>query len=124
MKNNMIIKDVESVPAIPVDRCEGAFVQILLGSTDSMPNFYTRRFTLEAAGHIPLHSHPDIEHEQLVLEGQFELLLEGRTQTLRQGDCVYLPAGLIHGYRNPNREPARFLCVVPATDSYRTDWME
>jgi transcriptional regulator with XRE-family HTH domain len=61
-----------------------------------------------------------IEHQGeevgYVLEGEFELTVDGRTYLLRQGDSFFFPSKLPHGYRNPGTRPARVVWVnTPST---------
>mgnify|MGYP001550341084 CR=1 FL=1 len=119
-----IVRPIDDVPAEPVPNSRGATIQVLLGPGDQMPNFYTRRFTLEPGARIPEHLHDTIEHEQLVLEGAMAVSLAGEERTVRAGDCVYIPAGCAHWYENRGDVPVRFLCMVPATSDYSTEWLE
>jgi quercetin dioxygenase-like cupin family protein len=80
--------------------------------------------SIEPGGRIPAHRHDAIEHEQLVLEGEMVVSLDGREETVRSGDCLFIPVGVVHWYENRKKAPARFLCIVPRTDAYRTEWLE
>ena len=124
MSNQALIKKMKDMPAHDVDRAQGATIQFLLGPDDKMPHFHLRRFTLEPEGHIPMHLHPDIEHEQLVLEGQMELTLGDQVKTVKAGDVVYIPSGLAHAYHNKGDKPVRFLCAVPVSEAYETIWLD
>lgn len=108
----------------PVERARGASIQVLLGPEDGTPNFVTRRFTLAPGGRIPCHRHPAIEHEQIVLEGEMVIAFDDREQVVRTGDCIFIPAGVAHWYENRTDAPVRFLCMVPRTDDYATEWLE
>lgn len=108
----------------PVPRTRGAHKAVLIGTSDGAPNFEKRRFVLDPGGRIPAHKHPDIEHEQYVLSGELEIGLDEETVRVRTGDVVFIPAGTVHWYENSSDEPAEFLCSVPITDDYETDWLE
>ncbi|MCP4604254.1 MAG: cupin domain-containing protein [Proteobacteria bacterium] len=123
MKNTPIVRKIEDVSAVPVDNTQGASIQVLLGQDDDMPGFYTRLFTLETGGSIPAHRHETIEHEQVILEGEMVLTLEGRELTVGAGEVVYLPAKSAHAYENRGTIPVKFLCMVPATSDYTTEWL-
>jgi quercetin dioxygenase-like cupin family protein len=113
-----------SVAAREVERARGARIRVLLGADDGVPRFYTRCFTIDPGGRIPLHRHDRIEHEQVVLEGEMTLTLDSEQRTTRPGDCIYIPAGVAHAYQNQGEIPVRFLCMVPATSDYATEWLE
>jgi transcriptional regulator with XRE-family HTH domain len=46
-----------------------------------------------------------------ILEGSLELLVEGATYLLNEGDCFFFRSELKHGYRNTGRATARILWV-------------
>ena len=115
---------MEQPEAFPVDRAPGARMQVLLGPEDGTPNFVTRRFTLDPGTRIPRHQHDSIEHEQVMLAGRMTLGLDADEVEVAAGDCMLIPAGVAHWYENRGAEPAVFLCVVPRTSDYATEWLE
>lgn len=118
------VQSAETPSLEPVPRTRGAHKATLIGEADGAPNFAKRRFLLEPGGRIPAHRHPDIEHEQYVLAGDMELGLGDRTVTVSAGETVFIPAGTAHWYENHGDEPVEFLCTVPITDEYETEWLE
>lgn len=112
------------VAPVPVERARGAYIQVLVGPDEDAPNFFLRKFTLEPGGYIPLHRHATIEHEQYVLRGRMRLVLDGEAREVGAGDAVFIPAGVAHSYANVGDEPVEFLCIVPKTDDYATEWLE
>jgi quercetin dioxygenase-like cupin family protein len=99
-------------------------MQVVLGPEDGTPNFVTRRFSMDPGGRIPCHRHDTIEHEQVVLEGSMVVGLDDREVEVEAGDCLFIPAGIAHWYENRGTTAVRFLCVVPYTDEYQTEWLE
>lgn len=124
MRTSPLIRRVDEVAPQPVEHAPGATIQVLLGPDDGMPRFYTRLFTIAPGGRIPAHRHDEIEHEQVVVEGEMLLTLDGEERTVRAGDVVYIPQRVVHAYENRTPVPVRFLCAVPATVEYRTDWID
>lgn len=114
----------ERAPGQPVNRARGARMAVLVGPQLADPRFITRRFTLDPGGRIPEHLHDAIEHEQVVVSGEMAIGLGGVTHVVRAGDAVLIPAGCPHWYENRGSVPVEFLCVVPATADYRTEWLE
>lgn len=108
----------------PVGKARGASMAVLLGPEDGVPHFITRRFILEPGGRIPAHRHPEIEHEQVVVRGEMVIGLDGVEHTVHAGDAIFIPAGCAHWYENRGAERVEFLCVVPKTDHYGTEWLE
>lgn len=122
------IKGVVRGPAeaqpVAVERARGATIQVLIGPGEGAPRFFTRKFTIEPGGWIPEHRHASIEHEQVVLEGEMVVSLDGEERTVKAGDAIFIPAGVAHWYENRTKAPMSFLCVVPKTDDYQTEWLE
>ena len=76
-------------------------------------------WTIKAGAAMPAHSH---EHEQVanVLEGTFELELEGEVQSLRSGMVALIPSNALHGGRAIT--DCRLLDVFhPVREDYRLD---
>jgi quercetin dioxygenase-like cupin family protein len=119
-----VVRAMSEVPSNTVERSRGATIQMLLGPDEGVPRFVTRRFTLEPGGRIPCHRHTSIEHEQVVMEGTMVLGLDDRAVEVGAGDCVFIPAGVAHWYENRSEAAVRFLCIVPITDDYETEWLE
>lgn len=119
-----LVRSLESVPEVRVDRARGASMRVLVGPDDGADRLVTRCFTLEPGGRIPCHRHADIEHQQLVLEGEMVVNLDGSERVARAHDCLLIPAGTAHWYENRGDRPVRFLCMIPRTESYATEWLE
>lgn len=107
-----------------VPRARGTYMAVLIGEEDGAPHFAKRRFVLEPGGRIPAHFHPDIEHEQYVMRGEMTMGLDDETVTAKAGDVVFIPAKTVHWYQNDGDEPCEFLCTIPITDDYETEWLE
>ena len=107
----MTVKQADSVSREVVRAGTGASIQILIGP-DEAPNFAMRRFTMEPGGGIPAHTNR-VEHEQYVLRGRAAIGIGDEVMEVKQGDVVFMPAGMPHWYRVEGDEPFEFLCVVP-----------
>lgn len=119
-----VVRPAKDIPSRPVEGARGAWVQVLVGPPEGAENFVLRKFTLDPGGTIPLHRHPEVEHEQYVLSGLIRLTLGPEVREVAAGDAVFIPAGVAHRYENLAPQPAEFLCVVPRTDVYQTEWLE
>jgi quercetin dioxygenase-like cupin family protein len=59
----------------------------------------------------PRHSHPGDEISY-ILEGEAELLIDGEApRVVKAGEAFVIPAGKVHGARNPGGVPLRFVGV-------------
>ena len=118
-----VIRAMDDANAVPVERARGA--------TDRGPDrgprrsarFATRRFTLSPGGRIPCHRHDEIEHEQLVLEGAMVIGLDDRESRSPPSTACSSRPGSPTGTRTA-AGPVRFLCMVPRTERYQTEWLE
>ena len=64
---------------------------------------------------MPPHIHPTQDEFIHMLEGTFDLYLDGSWTQARIGDLVRMPKGLPHAYYNKQDKPARALfSVTPA----------
>ncbi len=119
-----VVKRADTLEARPVERGEKAFIQVLIGPEEGAPHFITRKFTLLPGGRIPKHRHPTIEHQQYVLSGRMRLLLGDEVREVGAGQAVFIPPGTPHAYWNEGEEPVEFLCIIPKTAGYATEWLE
>ncbi|WDR04162.1 cupin domain-containing protein [Devosia algicola] len=61
-----------------------------------LPELMQVEFKFEKGAGGALHSHPHIQVSH-VLEGRFDVTIDGTTQTLEQGGSFIVPSGLMHG---------------------------
>lgn len=98
-----------------------------LGTREPMAGFvgrfiHSERATLvywaiKAGAQLPVHSHP---HEQIVnmLEGEFELTIDGQTRRLTVGAVAVIPPNAVHSGRSLTE--CRILDVFcPVREDYR-----
>ena len=104
-------KQIESIEATPQKAGKGVAMKMLL-SPDESPNFAMRNFTIDAGGHMPLHTNT-VEHEQYVLSGRAKVVIGDKTIEAGAGDVLLIPAGIPHSYETLGDESYSFLCLVP-----------
>jgi mannose-6-phosphate isomerase-like protein (cupin superfamily)/predicted enzyme related to lactoylglutathione lyase len=61
---------------------------------------------------VPPHIHHRETEAYYVLDGEVEFLRGEHTVTARVGEFVFVPRGVVHGFTNVGREPARFMGIV------------
>lgn len=64
------------------------------------PELMLVEFAFEPGGVGALHSHPHIQ-TSYILEGTFEVTIDGVTETLAAGGAYIVPPGKVHGVRTP-----------------------
>lgn len=107
----MSVKNIEQFDKEKISAGENTYKQVLIGS-DVAPNFAMRRFIIEPGGFMPLHSN-SVEHEQIVLSGTAEVIIDGKQYEVKKNDIVFIPAGVKHSYKTIGNESFEFICVVP-----------
>lgn len=115
MKGNKAAKKVHYTEAEAREFGEGAKgvkIRILIGEDDGAPFYVLRMIEIEPGGYTPRHSHP-FEHENFVVSGSGEVLIEGKKEQIIRGDVVFIPPVLEHQYRNTGKEMLEFLCGIP-----------
>jgi len=102
---------------------DGDHGRIVVSARDTSGQYSLMEFTVspEAAGlanegsGYGAHLHRECEEVFLITSGSLEFLLGAEVTTLREGDCVRVPSGRPHGYRNISGEPVSMLVsFVPA----------
>jgi oxalate decarboxylase/phosphoglucose isomerase-like protein (cupin superfamily) len=72
---------------------------------------------------VPPHIHPTQDEFIYMLEGNFELLLDGREVKAGPGDLIRLPMGLPHGIFNKTDQAVKcFFWVSPTRKLYDLFW--
>lgn len=61
---------------------------------------------------MPLHTN-SVEHEQLVLKGEAEIIIGGTKYNVKKDDIVFIPANVPHSYKSIGQDNFEFLCIVP-----------
>ncbi|MBS3760291.1 cupin domain-containing protein [Halodesulfurarchaeum sp.] len=114
-----IIRGSDEINYESQSAAEGLHKGVLIGAAQDAPNFWMRRFTLEAGKTVPKHTNA-VEHEQYVLEGEYIIGIRADgTDTeyeVEPGDSLLIPAETVHWYRNTGDTEAAFICVVPNSE--------
>ena len=110
-----VVKRADEIDYEEMGAAEGMGKGVLIAEEDGAPNFAIRRFTLEPGATAPRHTNA-VEHEQYVLSGEYVVGIGDEEYTVREGDSLLIPAGVVHWYRNEGDEPGSFICAVPNGD--------
>lgn len=91
----------------------GTSLRVLINDeNEGAPVYNMRMLEVEKGGHTPDHSHP-YEHENFIIEGIGQVMIDGAWFDLKPGDVVFVPPNVRHQYRNTGDAILRFLCSVP-----------
>jgi quercetin dioxygenase-like cupin family protein len=72
---------------------------------------------------VPPHIHPTQDEFIYMLEGQFDLVLDGRSFTATAGDLIKMPMNIPHGIFNNSGQPVKcFFWVSPTRRLYDLFW--
>jgi len=63
------------------------------------------------------HHHPMMEEILYILSGTAEQWVEREKRTMRPGDSIYIPAGVVHGTYNMGNETLDFLAILSPAKS-------
>ena len=110
-----LIRRAEDIEYETVDAADGMSKGVLIDESHGAPNLAIRRFTLAPGGEVPKHTN-EVEHEQYVLSGTYTVGIGDEEHTVSAGDSLFIPAGVVHWYRNEGDEPGAFICAVPTGD--------
>ena len=81
------------------DEAPGVKIRLLIDDEhDGAPVYILRMIEVDPGGNTPDHSHP-FEHENFVVEGRGEVMVEGRWSQVTEGDVIFVPPGVRHQYR-------------------------
>ncbi len=71
----------------------------ILNDKDGVPNYVMLYVQHSPGESTPLHTHP-WEHQAFITEGTGILFFQGDEYSIKTGDCIYVPAGIEHQFRN------------------------
>ena len=87
---------------------DGSVYAVTAASADSDGEFVEMEWTmLPGTVAPPPHTHPTATEEYEVLEGSFEVMVDGDWRLLAPGQSASVPPGVIHTFRHPGEGVAR-----------------
>jgi len=104
----------EYVPAGsgPAYRGPGDQIRFLLTGNQTGGAFFLAEVSVPPGGGTPPHFHRREEETFYVQQGTVAVQVGGKTFQASPGDCVYLPRGIMHCFRNTGTMEAKFLVLV------------
>ena len=102
-----------------IDRGNGATTFPLVGRADGTSAFTAGVSSFQPGVEVPLHSH-NVEEMVNVLEGSGECEVDGQVYPVKQWDTTYIPAGLVHCFRNTGSQRMSIMWIYATTNVTRT----
>lgn len=84
---------------------------VKVGPESGSHHFGVFESVLPAGAVVFLHRHSSYEEVFYVLEGEITYRLGEREVTASAGSCVFVPAGVVHGFKSVGPGPARHLVI-------------
>jgi len=90
----------------------GDQITFLLTGDQTGGTFFLAEVSVPPGGGPPPHIHRREEETFYMQQGTLTVQVGGKTLQASPGDCVYLPRGIMHCFKNTGNEDAKFLMVV------------
>jgi quercetin dioxygenase-like cupin family protein len=74
-------------------------------------DFIVRKISMQVDGSMPNHTN-EIQHQQYVLSGEAKVVVGEEVYHAKQGDFIYIPAGVNHYYETCYGVGYEFLCMI------------
>lgn len=90
----------------------GRRTRVIIGQNGAMPGdkFCQGYVMIHPQGRIPEHEHETVE-SYTILKGVGEMTVDGETQQIKPGDCVFVPSGKPHALINTGDEEMHMMFV-------------
>jgi quercetin dioxygenase-like cupin family protein len=105
----MYCKNTNDYKTNEIPKTVNAEIAVLTPSEDE--DFIVRKVSLQSGGSMPNHTN-EIQHQQYVLSGEAKVLIGDKEYHAKQGDFLYIPAGINHCYEACYNSPYEFLCMI------------
>lgn len=107
------------------DSASGVTESWLIGKAEGAKNYALRYYEVKPHGFSREESH-EHDHGIIILHGEGEVQLDGKTVSVEPGDVIYIPPNERHQLRNRGEAPLGFFCIIPAvrTRGDQSVWAE
>jgi quercetin dioxygenase-like cupin family protein len=87
----------------------GHTVTVMLGSAETRGDSYVFEVISPAGGVVPPHVHEHEDEYGYIVEGVWEVFLDGRTGEAKPGAVIHCPRRTSHGFRNVGPTPGKMV---------------
>jgi len=110
----MVVGNTNNLSSIKIinSQTKDTEMKVLVSPVDGWEGYVMRVFEVKEDGHTPKHSHPWPQISYMI-EGDGELLIDGKINQVTPGSYAFIPSGAMHQYRNVGTTTFKFICIVP-----------
>ena len=105
----MSCTNIQTYESNPIPKTREAYIQVL--SPENEKDFIVRKLTLKSGGMMPNHTNK-IAHQQVALKGEAKVVVGDKEYHAKEGDFLYIPAGVPHFYEACYGKDYEFLCMI------------
>jgi quercetin dioxygenase-like cupin family protein len=109
----MNCKNSDTFDRNEVPKTHKATIAVLSPKEDK--DFIVRKVRIEPDGTMPNHINK-VQHQQYVLKGEAKVVVGAETYHAKEGDFIYIPAGVPHYYEACYGKEYQFLCMITTKD--------
>jgi quercetin dioxygenase-like cupin family protein len=109
LNRHLTVADPDGAVSRHVSVAGGTYT-ILLSGSQTAGRYCLIDMLVPDGGGPPPHRH-DFEEMFTLLDGELEFTFRGKTQTVRAGSTVNIPANAPHAFKNRSGKAARMLCL-------------
>lgn len=110
----MVVGNVKDLNKIEVKHpsAQNASMKVMVSPQEGWNGYVMRHVEVEENGFTPKHKHP-WPHINYMIEGEGELLINGKINKVTAGSYAYVPGDSLHQFRNAGKGVFKFICIVP-----------
>ncbi|MBA3026605.1 MAG: cupin domain-containing protein [Sulfurimonas sp.] len=105
----MYCKNSNEYSTNEIPKTKSTVISVL--SPEQEKDFLVRKISMQANGSMPNHTN-EIQHQQYVLSGEAKVVVGDEVYHAKQGDFIYIPAGVNHYYETCFGVGYEFLCMI------------
>lgn len=105
----MYCKNITDYETNEIPKTQDAKIAVLTPKDDK--DFIVRKVSLGVGGSMPNHTNL-IQHQQYVLKGEAKVIIGDKEYHAKEGDFLYIPAGVEHYYEACYNQEYEFLCMI------------
>jgi quercetin dioxygenase-like cupin family protein len=109
LNRSLTVADPDSAGVSHISVAGGTY-SILVSGAQTAGRYCLVDMLVPAGGGPPPHRH-DFEEMFTLLEGELEFTFRGKSQTVRAGSTLNVPANAPHAFKNVSGKTARMLCM-------------